>query len=80
MLKLRSSRKHPILPCLSILVSLRALNLLFIHLFVHSVFFADVFSLAQRNPIENHYSDVSQSGKSHSVLHLHSFVDAFKKT
>ena len=52
-----------ILLCLSILVSLRALNFviyLFIYLFIYpfEFFFTEVFSLAQRNPIENHYANI----------------------
>ena len=47
--------------CLSILVSLRALYFV-IYLFIHSCFFADVFSLAQFNPIENHYANIFKAG------------------
>ena len=46
-----------ILLCLSILTSLRAFNFV-IYLFIHSFFFTDFFSLAQRNPIENHYANI----------------------
>ena len=35
---------------------------LFVCSFIIIFFFADVLSLAQRNAIENHYADVSQSG------------------
>ena len=44
---------------------LRARNFviyLFVCSFIFFFFFADVLSLAQRNAIENHYADVSQSG------------------
>ena len=44
---------------------LRARNFviyLFVCSFIIFFFFADVLSLAQRNAIENHYADVSQSG------------------
>ena len=54
------SDNHLILLCLSILVSPRASNFvlyLFIYLSIR-VFFAEVFSLAQRNPIENHYANI----------------------
>ena len=52
-----------ILLCLSIFVSLRAFNFV-IYLFIHSFFFffADVFSLAQRNPKENHHANIFKAG------------------
>ena len=55
------SDNHFILLCLSILVSLRASNFvfyLFIYLSIPVFFFTEVFSLAQRNPIENHYANI----------------------
>ena len=49
-----------ILLCLSILTSLRAFNFV-IYLFIYlsiRFFFTDFFSLAQHNPIENHYANI----------------------
>ena len=48
-----------ILLYLSILTSLRTFNfVIYLFIYLSIRFFTDFFSLAQRNPIENHYANI----------------------